>query len=133
MVAIHVLSYLALRAGRGPVCSNEIAKSVHTNPVVVRRLMSALERRELVLSTAGRSGGFMLARDANTISLADIYGAVEEKAVFRMHHPDPASECPVACRLANAIAPSLKAAELALTASLGVTTLKSIASAIAAP
>jgi predicted transcriptional regulator len=58
VVAIHALSVLARSAGKGPVCSTAIAGSVHTNPVVIRRLMSELEKSAIVKSTAGRTGGF---------------------------------------------------------------------------
>ncbi len=39
IVAVHALSVLARFSGRGPVCSAMVAESVHTNPVVIRRLM----------------------------------------------------------------------------------------------
>jgi Rrf2 family protein len=130
VVAIHALSVLARRSGKGPVCSNTIAQSVHTNPVVIRRLMSELEKATLVEATAGRAGGFALARSATAITLADIYDAVEDKSVFRMHKIDPDSECPVAAQIGKALSPSLRAAECAMTTSLKHTTLDDVARAI---
>ena len=130
VVAIHALSVLARHAAKGPVCSNMIAQSVHTNPVVIRRLMSELENAELVASTAGRSGGFSLARPAPQITLADVYRAVEDDAVFRMHKLDPEAACPVAAQLGKVLSPPLKAAEAALTHSLQLTTLADVSSAI---
>jgi Rrf2 family protein len=126
VVAIHALSVLAKHAGKGPVCSSTIAESVHTNPVVIRRLMSELERSSLVRSTAGRTGGFELARPAPAISLADVYSAVEDETVFRSHHIDPNAECPIAKQLMSALSPSLRAAERALTQSLGTTSLDDV-------
>jgi Rrf2 family protein len=107
-----------------------IAQSVHTNPVVIRRLMSELEKAELVASTAGRSGGFSLARPAPQITLADVYRAVEDDAVFRMHKLDPDAECPVAAQLGKVLSPPLRAAESAMTASLQRTTLEDVSGAI---
>jgi Rrf2 family protein len=130
VVAIHALLVLARSAGAGPVCSSAIAKSVHTNPVVIRRLMAELEKSGLVTSFAGRTGGFELRREATTITLADIYGAVEGDAVFRMHKTDPLSECPIGVQLAKVLRPSLKAAETAMTESLGNTTLHAVALSI---
>jgi Rrf2 family protein len=130
VVAIHALSVLARSAGKGPVCSNTIASSVHTNPVVIRRLMSELEKASLVASTAGRSGGFTLARPAPNITLADVYAAVEDAAVFRMHKIDPAAECPIAAQLGKVLSPSLRAAEVAMTDSLRATTLADVSRAI---
>lgn len=126
VVAIHALSVLARHAGRGPVCSSVIASSVHTNPVVIRRLMAQLERSVLVKSTAGRAGGFQLARAANAISLADVYTAVEDDTVFRSHKIDPKAECPIAQQLMAALSPPLRAAETALTHTLGLTSLDDV-------
>jgi Rrf2 family protein len=130
VVAVHALSILARHEGKGPVCSNTIAGSVDTNPVVIRRLMSALEDAKLVKSTAGRLGGFELARGSDSISLADIYSAVEDKSVFRMHKTDPASECPVAVQMQSILEQPLRAAEEALQASLKGTSLYRVAAAI---
>jgi Rrf2 family protein len=130
VVAIHALSFLARKGANGPVCSSAIADSVHTNPVVIRRLMSELEQASLVVSSAGRSGGFSLAKPAPSITLADIYQAVEDDAVFRMHKTDPTADCPIACQLSKVLSPSLRAAEAAMTASLQSTTLEDVSRAI---
>lgn len=126
IVAIHALSVLAKSAGKGPVCSNAIAGSVHTNPVVIRRLMSELEKSSIVKSTAGRTGGFELARPAPSISLADVYAAVEDDTVFRMHKTDPHAECPIAVQLKSVLSVPLKSAELAMTNALGTTSLDDV-------
>jgi Rrf2 family protein len=130
VVAVHVLSILARNAGKGPVCSHTIAQSVHTNPVVIRRLMSELEKAKLVLSTAGRSGGFELSKEASSVTLADIYNAVEDETVFRMHKLDPDAKCPVAGQMRAVLVPKLRDAEMAMTVSLQATTLHDVASAI---
>lgn len=130
IVAIHALSVLARNAGKGPVCSAFVAESVHTNPVVIRRLMTELEGAKLVRSVAGRSGGFELDRNASDITLADVYHAVEDETVFRMHKADPNSACPVAAQLGKILNAPLRAAECALHTSLAKTTLNEIATAI---
>jgi Rrf2 family protein len=130
IVAVHALSVIARHGGRGPVCSALVARSVHTNPVVIRRLMTDLEKARLVRSVAGRAGGFELDRPAAEITLADVYGAVEDESFFRMHKTDPASACPVACQLGRILSPPLRAAEGALAASLRRTTLGDVTAAI---
>lgn len=130
VVAIHALSVLARAAGKGPVCSTAVAESVHTNPVVIRRLMSELEKAKLVRAVAGRSGGFELDRKADSITLADVYRAVEDEEVFRMHKISPDSACPVAAQIGKILTGPLRAAESALSNSLAQTTLKDVASAI---
>jgi Rrf2 family protein len=130
VVAIHALSVLALNAKKGPVCSNTIASSVHTNPVVIRRLMAELEKAKLVRAVAGRSGGFELGRNADVITLADVYQAIEDDAVFRMHKTDPSSECPIASQMKSVLMSPFRAAESALSCSLAKTTLQDVAEAI---
>lgn len=130
IVAVHAMSVLARFAGKGPVCSAVVAQSVHTNPVVIRRLMTELEKAALVRSVAGRSGGFELSRDAASISLADVYFAVEDESVFRMHKIDPMSKCPVAVQLGNILSAPLRAAECALHSSLAKTSIRDVATAI---
>jgi Rrf2 family protein len=129
IVAIHALSVLAKSSGKGPVCSGAIADSVHTNPVVIRRLMCELERSAIVKSTAGRTGGFELARPAPAISLADVYSAVEDESVFRMHKTDPQAECPIALQLKSVLSKPLRAAETAMTDALGLTSLDDVVKA----
>jgi Rrf2 family protein len=130
IVAVHAMSVLARYAGKGPVCSALVAESVHTNPVVIRRLMTELERAALVRSVAGRSGGFELNREPAAISLADVYHAVEDENVFRMHKTDPQASCPVAAQLSTVLWEPLRAAECALHASLAKTSIRDVAAAI---
>ncbi|WP_421694982.1 RrF2 family transcriptional regulator [Aestuariivirga sp.] len=130
IVAVHAMSVLARFKGKGPVCSALVAQSVHTNPVVIRRLMTELEKANLVKSVAGRAGGFELNRDATQITLADIYFAVEDENVFRMHKTDPHSHCPVAAQLGQILSAPLRAAECALHSSLAKTSISDVASSI---
>ena len=96
-VAVHALAILAwhedLRHN-----SREIADSVATNPVVIRRLLAQLMRAGIVESSHGAKGGFRLARPAAKVSLYDVYRAVEEGGFFAL--PDKKNDkCPVACRM----------------------------------
>jgi Rrf2 family protein len=126
IVAVHVLSILAREVGKGPVCSQMIANSVETNPVVIRRLMSELEKFKLVKATSGRSGGFQLTPKACEVTLADIYEAVEDKTFFRMHKLDPENACPLALAVFKSLDPKLREAEAALTTALRNTTLRQV-------
>jgi len=126
VVAAHVMTLLALNAGKGPLCSASIAHSVETNPVVIRRLMSQLETAGLVTSTSGRAGGFLLSKPADQISLATIYHAVEDAQVFRMHRDSNEPECEVARQILTALMPRLAAASDAMTQKLGHTWLNEI-------
>ena len=56
--------------------SEDVARKLNTNPVVIRRVFSLLQQAELVESQKGPSGGSRLARSPKEISLADIYRAL---------------------------------------------------------
>ena len=127
VVAVHVMSLLAHYGKNGPVCSAVIAKSVDTNPVVIRRLMSQLESSSLVASTSGRAGGFLLARSAEEISLAEIYQAVEDEQVFRIYRSSDNPNCDTAKQIFKALMPKLAEASKAMTLSLSQTKLSDVA------
>lgn len=91
-VAIHVLLILAMHPGRS-ICSDSIASSVGTNPVLIRRMMGTLRSAGLVASRAGALGGFTLGKPASSISLDAVYRAVEESRVFHQHEPN--KDCPI--------------------------------------
>jgi Rrf2 family protein len=62
--------------------SEDVARKLNTNPVVIRRVFSLLQQAELVESQKGPSGGSRLGRPAKEISLADIYRALTPGDVF---------------------------------------------------
>jgi Rrf2 family protein len=95
-VAVHALAMLAWHGDRRS--SREIAASVATNPVVIRRLLVELARAGLVEATHGPKGGFRLAKPAERITLHEIYRAVEEGGFFALP-PKSNAKCPVACRM----------------------------------
>src|SRR6266568_4677351 len=66
--------------------SNDIARKLNTNPVVIRRVLAALQKAELVSSQKGPSGGSRLSRPAKSITLKHVYRAVENGQIF--HSPD---------------------------------------------
>ena len=97
-VSVHVLSYLAYKAG-AQITSAEIASSVDTNPVVIRRLLAALVKARLVLTQKGAGGGFTLASTPQNITLLDIYRAVEPQTDHGLSRFAPNHKCPVGARI----------------------------------
>lgn len=97
-VSVHILSYLAFR-GSVAVPSAEIAASVDTNPVVIRRLLSALVKARLVTTQKGAAGGFTLASAPKNISLLNIYRAVEPEPNHGLRHFTPNHKCPVGAKI----------------------------------
>jgi Rrf2 family protein len=98
-VAVHALTWLALahRRGRERLTSDEVAASINTNPVVVRRSLGDLRRAGLVAVSHGTGAGWRLARPPDSITLLEVYDAVSgsSEPVFALHHREPNLECPV--------------------------------------
>src|ERR1700733_2037103 len=53
--------------------TEDVARKLNTNPVVIRRVFSLLQQAELVESQKGPSGGSRLGRPGKEIYPADIY------------------------------------------------------------
>lgn len=96
-IAVHALAWLALaeRRGRRVLTSIEVAASVNTNPVIIRRSLGDLRRAGLVDVRHGAGAGWSLARAAEEITLLEVYDAVGEEPPFGLHHTEPNLECPV--------------------------------------
>src|SRR5436305_14805982 len=93
-MAVHVLAVLAYKDG-DRVTSTFLAASVNTNPVVIRRLMLALQEAKLVETRKGAGFGSRLSRSPARIDLAQIYRAVESHEPFVMPPRKPNQACPV--------------------------------------
>ncbi|MYT99994.1 MULTISPECIES: Rrf2 family transcriptional regulator [unclassified Streptomyces] len=121
-VAIHALAMLAHRRG-GLLTSQEIAESLDSNPVLVRRVLGRLRDAGLAWSVEGRAGGWSLARDPRAITLYDAYAAVEEGKVFSRHTHPPSSTCEIGRNLADVLDAEFQSAERALEERLGRTSI----------
>lgn len=113
VVAIHIMTGLAGRwkyFGNN-YCENSefMAKSVNTNPVVIRRLLGMLNKAGLIVSKSGPNGGSSLAKSPDTITLADIYNAVEkEEIIFHYHYKKPDECCPIGGNIQETLSSILK-------------------------
>ncbi len=101
--------------------STSVAKSVNTNPVVIRRLIQALRNQGIIESHSGTKGGFYLAKDASTISLWDIYLATRDEEFFKRPKINP--ECIVSSNLKALVHDVFSEAELAMKVQLEHTTI----------
>nr|CEL12769.1 Rrf2 family transcriptional regulator, group III [Kibdelosporangium sp. MJ126-NF4]CTQ98455.1 Rrf2 family transcriptional regulator, group III [Kibdelosporangium sp. MJ126-NF4] len=120
-MAIHALTMLA-RWDRS-LTSAEIADSLASNPVLVRRVLGSLRHADLVWSTEGRGGGWSLARAAREITLYDAYVAVEEGPVLSRHPHPPSDACEVGRHMQNLLDTEFRDAEQAMEERLSRTTI----------
>jgi Rrf2 family protein len=86
---------LAQRRGQDLMTSEQVAASINTNPVVVRRSLGDLRRAGLVEVRRGAGAGWSLVRPPEQITLLAVYEAVESAPLFGMHSTEPNQECPV--------------------------------------
>ena len=125
-VAGHILTLLA-GAGGEPLTSEHIAGSVNTNASLVRRLLSMLARAGLTTAQHGTGGGALLARPAESITLRDVYRAVDEGELFALHRARPNPACPVGRTIQGALETRIDAATRALEDELARTTVAEMA------
>ena len=124
-LAVHTLSVLAMRAPEYTT-SGEIASSINTNPVIVRRLLSCLHHAGLVESQLGKGGGSKLAMSPQKITLFDIFRAVECDGLFAFHAKPENRTCPVSCGMRAAMTEVFGKTERAVQRTLENMTLASL-------
>jgi DNA-binding IscR family transcriptional regulator len=108
------------------VTSDDIAKSIRTNPVVVRRLLAQLTRRGLVTVKQGAGGGARLTRPPEQITLSDIYLALDEGPLFQVPLLGETHECAVGRSVGPILTGILLRAEKGLLAELEAVTLSDV-------
>lgn len=121
-MAVHVLTVLAYKDG-DRVTSGLLASSVNTNPVVVRRLLLALQEAKLVETRKGGGVGSRLSRSPARINLAQIFRAVEDAESFVLPPKKPNQACPVGHCIQSAIGKVFTSARGALERDLEKTSL----------
>ena len=113
--ATHMMILIYTIGNRCKLTSEGMAHSIQVNPVMVRRLMSALKEAQLITVTPGR-GGILAVRPADQVTLWDLYAAVEapvEESVFGFHDCSR-SKCPVAQNMHAVLDKHLTAAQDAM-------------------
>jgi len=124
-VAVHILTLMAWSDDE-PVKSEQVAKSVNTNPVVIRRILCELAHASLVVSQTGSAGGSKLARRPDEITLLDVYDAVECGGVFSLHRQQPSRRCPVGVNIETVLGDVLEEVDSAVEQVLTRITVKDV-------
>lgn len=131
-MALHVLAMLAYRDGE-TVSSGRLAASVNTNPVIIRRLLLALQAAKIVQSRKGRGFGSRLSRSPARINLAEVYRAVEGAVPFARPRQRPNLACPVGQGIETALERVFRSAQQALEQDLARTNLADVLKAVGGP
>jgi Rrf2 family protein len=101
-IAVHMMTGLA--ASPGHTCtSTELAGSVNTSASFVRRVLAKLSRSNLVRTAKGKSGFCALAKSPDSISLLEIFQAVEASGPFAIHDYPVQRSCTVSCGIKSSL------------------------------
>lgn len=120
------MTVLALR--RDELCpSTVLARTVNTNPVVIRRLLLDLQEAGLVKTVLGPAGGAQLARSPARIRIGDIFRAIEEPPLFAAHRRKPSKACPVGCQIETVLARLFQRASRSLQREFDSITVEALA------
>jgi len=124
-VAVHVLTLMAWSDDE-PLKSEQVAESVNTNPVVIRRMLCELAEAGLVVSQTGSLGGSRLATDPAKTTLLDVYQALECGGVFSLHRQPPSRDCPVGVNIETVLSDVLLEVDAAVEAVLAKITISDV-------
>ena len=123
-LALHTLSHMAIDPSRTHT-SSDIAAHAGTNPVVVRRVLGKLRQAGLLTSEKGHSGGWRLAKPPHSITLADVYLALDERLVA-IGEADDLPTCSIEHALQKRVSGLLKDIEESLVKRLHETSIAEI-------
>lgn len=123
--SIHILAFINIYHGKIPLTSNNIASSIGTSPVVVRRLMSQLKKAGL-LNTVHGAAEPSLAKEPAAISLYDVFLAVEDNTHLFTIDRKTNPECIVGGNIQETLTEVYHQAEVAAEAKLVRTSLQDI-------
>lgn len=127
--SIHILAFIETYKGKLPLSSENIAKSIETSPVVVRRLMGKLRSAGLIKTVHG-SADPKLIQAPKDISLYEVFLAVEEdQHIFTIDHKTN-PECIVGGNIQSALSEFYQQAETAAKAKLASITLQDVLNSI---
>lgn len=121
---LHVLLHMAQRDG--PATSEDLARAMQTNPVVVRRVMAGLRDKGLVASAKGHGGGWTIACDLEQVTLRDIYEALDRPGLFAIGNRNEHPDCLVERAVNRALDGALQEAEELILQRFGKVTLATL-------
>ncbi|CAM5440500.1 Putative HTH-type transcriptional regulator YwnA [Mycolicibacterium aubagnense] len=107
--------------------SEQLSRTLSTNPVVIRRIMAGLRDMGIVQSERGHGGGWTISRDLASVSLRDVYAALGEPMVFALGNRQETPDCLVEQAVNAALNDAFHQAEALLIQRLGEVTLADLA------
>jgi DNA-binding IscR family transcriptional regulator len=121
---LHILLHMA--EANGPVTSDTMAKVMHTNPVVIRRILAGLRKQGFVKAEKGHGGGWQLSCDLNTVTLRDIYDGLGSPTMLAIGNRTESPNCLVEQAVNTVMNQAFRNAEALLLARFSEVTLAAL-------
>ncbi len=80
--ALQGILYLAENQDQGNISADQIASDLDISRDFISKTLQQLTREGIIQSNRGKSGGFSLAKDPESISLLDVVLRIDGNAVF---------------------------------------------------
>jgi Rrf2 family protein len=124
-IAVHLMVELCCQPERSAT-SAHLAKSVNTNASFVRRILAKLAKANLIRIMTGKSGAACVDKDPETVSLLEIYQAMEHPKPISIHQYAQQESFIVSCRIEETLEKALAKPQDAMEASLASISLRQI-------
>lgn len=129
-IAVHILMCINYFHDEHSITSEFLASSIGVNPVIIRQIILQLKAAGLIDVSRGK-GGINITKPLDTITLYDIYEAVEsvKGKLFRFHE-NPNLDCPVGRNIHSALDENLDEIQRALEEKMKSINISDIAAKI---
>lgn len=114
-IALHIFTCVDTFQEECRVTSDFLAASIHTNPVIIRKILTQLKNAGLITVARG-TGGITPTRPLSEISFLDVYQAIEpvENGDLFHFHESPNPQCPVGRNIHGLLDGKLRAIQEAM-------------------
>lgn len=114
-IALHIFTCVETFKNDYKITSDFLARSINTNPVIIRKILTQLKNAGLITVTRG-TGGISPTRPLKEISFYDVYQAIEpvENGDLFNFHSSPNPQCPVGKNVHALLDDKLKTIQLAM-------------------
>ena len=114
-IALHIFACVDTFKNEHKITSDFLARSINTNPVIIRKILTQLKNANLITVARG-TGGIEPTRTLQEITFYDVYEAIEpvENGDLFSFHTSPNPECPVGKNIHALLDDKLRAIQIAM-------------------
>ncbi len=114
-IALHIFACMDTFKNEHKITSDFLARSINTNPVIIRKILTQLKNANLITVARG-TGGIEPTRTLQEITFYDVYEAIEpvENGDLFSFHTSPNPACPVGKNIHTLLDDKLRAIQIAM-------------------